>query len=137
MNFKTEDDRAKFGQWIEHDSYAKNHRGQYAERNSNLSDWEHEIDVHLAQSIYNINGIGKLEFTFDIINFANMLNKKWGASYSVSWNYSPLKIESLASSTQGDSKVYTPTYSYNSSNAPTKSDVSSRWHCQVGLRLTF
>ena len=137
MNFKTEDDRAKFGQWIEHDSYAKNHRGRYAERNSNLSDWEHEIDVHLAQSIYNINGIGKLEFTFDIINFANMLNKKWGASYSVSWNYSPLKIESIASSTQGDSKVYTPTYSYNSSNAPTKSDISSRWHCQVGLRLTF
>lgn len=138
MNFKTEADREKFGQWIEHDSYAKNHRGQYAERNSNLSKWEHEIDVHLAQSIYNINGIGKLEFTFDIINFANMLNKKWGASYSVNWNYSPLKVESLASTTaQNGSTVYTPTYSYNNSNKPTKSDISSRWHCQVGLRLTF
>ena len=137
MNFKTEDDRTKFGQWIENDRYAKNHRGQYAERNSNLSDWEHEVDLHLAQSIYNINGIGKLEFTFDIINFTNMLNKKWGANYSVSWNYSPLKVESLASSTQGDAKVYTPTYSYNAANTPDKSDVSSRWHCQVGLRLSF
>ena len=138
MNFKTEADREKFGQWIEHDSYAKNHRGQYAERNSNLSKWEHEIDVHLAQSIYNINGIGKLEFTFDIINFTNMLNKKWGASYSVNWNYSPLKVESLATTTaQNGSTVYTPTYSYNNSNKPTKSDISSRWHCQVGLRLTF
>lgn len=49
--------REAFKQWIENDSYAKNHRGQYAERNSNLSKWEHEIDLHLAQTIYNIQGM--------------------------------------------------------------------------------
>lgn len=137
MNFKTEDDRTKFGNWIEHDSYAKNHRGQYAERNSSLSKWEHEIDVHLAQSIYNVQGIGKLEFTFDIINFANMLNKEWGATYKVNWNYSPLKIDKLVKTTTDAGNVYTPTYTYNANNKPDKSDVGSRWHCQVGLRLTF
>ena len=40
--------------------------------------------------------IGKLEFTFDIINFANMLNKKWGASYSSALLYAPLKKYILA-----------------------------------------
>ena len=79
VTMTAEESREAFKQWIENDSYAKNHRGQYAERNSNLSNWEHEIDLHLAQTIYNVQGIGKLEFTFDIINFANMLNKKWGS----------------------------------------------------------
>ena len=95
-----EESRQAFKQWIEGDAYAKEHRGQYAERNSNLTKWEHEINLHLAQTIYNPKGLGKLEFTFDIINFA------------------------------------TPNYIYNKSEI-TKSDVSSRWHAQVGIRLTF
>ena len=58
------DSRKAFTEWVNNDDYAKNHRGQYAERNSNLSNWEHEIDLHLAQTIYNAQGLGKLEFTF-------------------------------------------------------------------------
>ena len=114
------DSRKAFTEWVNNDDYAKNHRGQYAERNSNLSNWEHEIDLHLAQTIYNAQGLGKLEFTFDIINFANMLNKKWGASYSSAYNLSPLTVVSLST----DAKI-------------NKSDISSRWHAQVGIRLTF
>lgn len=129
VTMSAEQSRQAFKQWIENDSYAKNHRGQYAERNSNLSDWEHEIDLHLAQTIYNVQGVGKLEFTFDIINFANMLNKKWGASYESAYNLSPLTLQSFA-------KDGTPQYTYNKAEIQ-KSDISSRWHCQVGVRLTF
>lgn len=137
MKFKTEDDKTKFANWIERDDYAKNHRGQYAERNSNLSKWEHQIDLHLAQDFYNLKGIGKLQFTFDIVNFTNMLNKKWGANYDVDWSYSPLKIASLDKQTVDGRTVVTPTYTYNSNNAPSKKDVYSRWHAQVGIRLSF
>ena len=56
-----EESRQAFKQWIEGDAYAKDHRGQYAERNSNLTKWEHEINLHLAQTIYNPKGLGKLE----------------------------------------------------------------------------
>lgn len=129
VTMSAEQSRQAFKQWIENDSYAKNHRGQYAERNSNLSNWEHEIDLHLAQTIYNVQGVGKLEFTFDIINFANMLNKKWGASYESAYNLSPLTLQSFA-------KDGTPQYTYNKAEIQ-KSDISSRWHCQVGVRLTF
>ena len=129
VTMSAEQSRQAFKQWIENDSYAKNHRGQYAERNSNLSNWEHEIDLHLAQTIYNVQGVGKLEFTFDIINFANMLNKKWGASYESAYNLSPLTLQSFA-------KDGTPQYTYNNAEIK-KSDISSRWHCQVGVRLTF
>ena len=129
LSMTAEESRAAFKQWIENDSYAKNHRGQYAERNSNLSRWEHEIDLHLAQTIYNIQGMGKLEFTFDIINFANMLNKKWGASYESAYNLSPLTLEYFDNNKNA-------VFSYNKAEI-SKSDISSRWHCQVGVRLTF
>lgn len=130
LSMTAEESRAAFKQWIENDSYAKNHRGQFAERNSNLSNWEHEIDLHLAQTIYNIQGMGKLEFTFDIINFANMLNKKWGASYESAYNLSPLTLEYF------DKTTGNAVFSYNKAEIQ-KSDISSRWHCQVGVRLTF
>ena len=128
----TMNETSDFKQWIEGDAYAKDHRGQYAERNSNLTKWEHEINLHLAQTIYNPKGLGKLEFTFDIINFANMLNKKWGATYGSLYNLSPISVTKL---TTVDGQT-TPNYIYNKSEI-TKSDVSSRWHAQVGIRLTF
>lgn len=128
LKMTAEESRAAFKQWLENDSYAKNHRGQFAERNSNLSKWEHQIDLHLAQHIYNVQGVGKLEFTVDIINFANMLNKKWGASYDSAFNLSPVTLEYFK-----DGKAY---YSYNKAGIK-KSDIGSRWHCQVGVRLTF
>lgn len=130
LSMTAEQSRDAFKQWIENDSYAKNHRGQYAERNSNLSNWEHEIDLHLAQTIYNVQGVGKLEFTFDIINFANMLNKKWGVSYESAYNLSPLTLEYF------DKNTGNAAFSYNKAEIQ-KSDISSRWHCQVGVRLTF
>lgn len=129
-----EENREAFRQWILNDDYAKNHRGQYAERNSNQTPWENEINLHLAQTIYNPKGLGKFEFTFDIINLANMLNKKWGATYGSVYNLSPLRVTAMTDNGDG---THTPTYTYNSNSYPSKSSISSRWHCQVGLRLTF
>ena len=80
-------------------------------------------------NVINVQGIGKLEFTFDIINFANMLNKKWGASYESAYNLSPLTLEYFDSNNNA-------VFSYNKAEI-SKSDISSRWHCQVGVRLTF
>lgn len=131
--YTADQSRQLFKEWIENDSYASSHRGQYAERNSNLTKWENEVNLHLGQTIYNPKGLGKLEFTFDIINFANMLNKNWGATYGSVYSVSPLQVQSVTT-TDG---VTTAAFAYNKNNYPTKSAISSRWHCQVGLRLTF
>lgn len=130
-----EESRQAFGEWIANDSYAKNHRGQYAERNSNLSDWEHQVDLHLAQDIFYLKERGsKIQVTFDVVNFTNMLNKKWGASYSSAYNVSPLSVQSISTAADG---TRTPAYTYNSNNEVAKDDIASRWHAQVGVRLTF
>ena len=131
------ENRESFKQWIEADDYAKNHRGQYAERNSNRTPWENEVNLHFGQSFYAKN-LGKLEFTFDITNFANMLNKKWGTQYGNAYNVSPVSVTGI-STTQGanGNTIATPTYTYNANSNPSAAPILSRWHCQVGLRLTF
>lgn len=118
------------------DDYAKNHRGQFAERNSNLSEWEHEINLHIAQDIFYLKERGsKIQITFDVINFANMLNKKWGANYYLPYNLTPLTVYNTNTDANGPT---VPGYTYmDTSNVLTKNDISSRWHCQVGVRLTF
>lgn len=124
--------RAAFEKWIESDSYAKNHRGQYAERNSNMTGWEHQIDLHFGQKIYWKN-ICNFEFTFDIMNFANCLNKKWGAQYSNVYNVTPLMVSKMTKGADGN---YTPVYQYNNPRL-TKSDILCRWHMQLGFRVSF
>lgn len=131
-----EQSREAFRQWILNDDYAKNHRGQFAERNSNLSEWEHEINLHIAQDIFYLKERGsKIQITFDVINFANMLNKKWGANYYLPYNLTPLTVYNTNTDANGPT---VPGYTYmDTSNVLTKNDISSRWHCQVGVRLTF
>jgi len=134
MTFTTAADRTSFGSWIESDSYAKDHRGQYAKRYSNSAPWENHFDLHFAENFYYLKGKSeKVELTFDIINFGNMLNKKWGAVYGSDYNVQPLKVTALTTNSNGD-KI--PTYSYQDDKVY-KSDFSSRWHLQVGLKVTF
>ena len=56
LKMTAEESRAAFKQWLENDSYAKNHRGQFAERNSNLSKWEHQIDFALGAAYLQCTG---------------------------------------------------------------------------------
>lgn len=135
MDFKTEEDRRKFDEWIEGDSYAKKHRGAYAMRNSNSAPWENRVDLHVAQDIFVLKDRGsKFQVTFDVTNFANMLNKKWGTTYTAAYNVMPLQV---IGSKKGEDGNYTNTYAYNSRNTITKNDVLSRWHAQIGIKYIF
>lgn len=131
-----EQSREAFHQWILSDNYAKNHRGQFAERNSNLTNWEHEINLHLSQDIFYLKERGsKIQVTFDIINLANILNKKWGANYYLPYNLTPLTVTNT-NSEKGAPTIAGYTYK-DTSNVLSKNDISSRWHCQIGVRFTF
>ena len=63
-----------------------------------------------------------------------MLNKKWGASYGNVYNVSPIYVNKVVDNGDGTRKAV---FTYNNNSNPTKADISSRWHCQVGVRLTF
>ena len=129
----SDEDKASFESWIENDRYAKDHRGRYAERNSNHAPWENHFDLHLAQDFFYLPARGsKVSLTFDILNVANLLNHDWGTAYDGSYNNNILQVGKVNS--VGSDKVASYTFlGYR----PTRANISTRWHMQVGLRVTF
>lgn len=127
-------DAANLEAWIQNNDYAKNHRGQYAQRNGCQAPWENRVDLHIAENIYafkNIRG-SKFQISLDIINFANLLNKTWGDNYGSVYNVSPLTYGNKDASGK-----YVNNFSYNSNNTVKLSDIYSRWHAQLGIKFIF
>ena len=133
MDFKTEEDRRKFDEWIEGDSYAKKHRGAYAMRNSNSALWENSGRPACGAGYLRAERPWQ-QIPGDIRRYelANMLNKKWGTTYTAAYNVMPLQV---IGSKKGEDGNYTNTYAYNSRNTITKNDVLSRWHARSVLNI--
>ena len=70
-----------FGAYINQDKYLKTRKGQYAERNGAVSPWRNQVDFRLTQEVFkNVSGTkNSFQFTMDIFNVGNFLNKNWGA----------------------------------------------------------
>ena len=72
--------------FISQDNYLSKRRGSYAERNGAVAPWFKQLDVRLLQDIFtNIGESNRntLQLSVDIFNFANLLNKDWGAVRAV------------------------------------------------------
>lgn len=134
VTMSADDQRDAFENWIENDKYAKDHRGQYAERNSNCAPWENRIDFHLSQDFFYLKTRGsKVELTFDVYNVANMINKNWGKIYASAYNQTVLTCVNNTAAADGSQIGNFQYLGYG----PKVSDISSRWHAQIGLRVTF
>ena len=130
-----DEQRAAFNDFIQNDGYAKNHRGQYAERYGCVAPFESRVDLHLAESFFALKQRGsKIMLTFDVLNFANMLNKKWGASYPSTYNVTPLNFTGMDKTAEG---AYAAKYTWNGYTKPNKANISSRWHAQIGVKVIF
>ena len=126
---------------IENNDYLRSRRGQFAERNADRSNWSHIVDLKFAQEFgLNFGGekIHRFEFTFDIFNFTNLINKDWGVRTFAGFNQVRL-LEFRGFQADGT----TPTYSFSPGAEETANLIddsglnSSRWQAQVGLRYTF
>lgn len=128
--------------YINQDEYLSAHRGQYAERNASVLPMLHRFDLSIVQD-FNMEVKGSkntLQLRFDILNFGNMLNNKWGVSqrvtnssvlaYSTTTNNEP--VYKMATQTLADKSVVLikDTFSRNSS-------VFDVWTAQIGIRYIF
>ena len=125
-------------QFIENSPYLRRHRGQYAERNGANTPFFHRLDAKLLQDIF--TNIGKhrhtIQFSVDMLNFPNLLNKEWGTRKSIVTSQ-PLVFVNYNGSGQ-------PTYRINSANNRPVTNpfqdllsTSSTWGMQLGLRYIF
>ena len=134
MNWASPSDALKFENQIRSDKYLSSRRGQWSERFGGLQPFEHHFDLHIAQDFFYDKKSGrKVQVVVDFMNISNLLNRNWGLSYKQTLTRSPLVVSSLIKDAEGN---MTPVYKYNN-NDNYYADFSSRWRCQVGLRLTF
>lgn len=133
--------------FIEADNYLKDNRGQYAERNSNWAPFRTIFDARVLQDFYIDTGKGHrntLQFSLDVFNLNNLLNKEWGRLNNLGFRtYSLVNLESIS-----DEGV--PSYTVNreildgvqpdevfDDNLDDAGLRSSRWTMQLGVRYIF
>jgi hypothetical protein len=120
-------------------------RGRILSRNACRSPWINEIDVSVAQSLTAFNA-QNLQLRLDVINFGNLLNKKWGRRAFVSSGAGPLssatnlltqsgnKVGTVANGIDSTQGIYTfdvAAARYNANN------VASNYSMQLSLRYSF
>jgi hypothetical protein len=134
--------------FIEQDSYLKDRRGQYAERNGARMPFQHQFDLRVIQefAVNSSDNSNKLQLSLDIINVGNLLNSDWGRQYSILnqefalINYTGL-TDANPDPTGVDYTSNTPKFTYNpaltNSKAWSAVDLASRWRMQFGIRYIF
>jgi hypothetical protein len=135
---------ADLNAFIEGDKYLSKHRGEYAERNGARVPWSNIFDFKFSQDLFvNVSDRRQtLQFTFDVFNLGNLLNKKWGRRYYVSYgDYSLLNFEGFEKDINGN-MTNIPTFKFvKPKSKPWSIDDSginsSRWQAQIGLRYIF
>lgn len=138
VTFTPQEQAAAFDRFIDQDRYLSKRRGQYAERNGALLPWYDQLDFKFLQDVFTDIGKNKhtLQFSVDVFNFGNMLNRNWGVRRLFNQNQ-PL----VATGVTPEGR---PTYRLNSFNNQLLSETfrnnvstASTWSMQVGLRYIF
>lgn len=124
--------------YIENDSYLREQRGQYTERNGGRTPWNTQLDIHIGQEfIHRKNKTDhKFELTADIFNVLNLFNYRWGRQYYVpnttNAGYALIKGKTNADGTNTTYQFFNPT------SDPWQIDgIASRLQMQIGFRYTF
>lgn len=125
--------------FINSNDYLRKRRGDYAERNEDRADsWSHVVDLKYIQDLSFGLGNSKntLQFTLDIFNFTNLLNKNWGVRKFVP-NFGEVQL--LRTETAGPDPVFSfnPSVLENLEQVDDTGIQSSRWQMRIGLRYSF
>ena len=142
IKFKDDSERVAFWNFVNQDSYLKNHKGEYAESYAARAPWVHRFDLRFAQDLELKIGPTKHKFQFsaDFMNIGNMLKSSWGVFKNnvVSNSSRILKYE-------GMDENRTPIFSMykdKEGKYPNESysyivDYNQCWKVQIGLKYFF
>jgi hypothetical protein len=107
--------------------YINKYSGQIAERNGGVNDFFGIVDLKLSYQLQ-LNKKHSIEFSGDVFNFANLLNKKWGVNETLG-NQALYAVSAF----DATNKAYT--YRVNNTGIVTPS--GNPWQIQIGLRYGF
>ncbi|WP_010178759.1 TonB-dependent receptor [Aquimarina agarilytica] len=143
--------------FINGNDYLKTRKGKFAERNGDFGPWSHVVDLRILQD-FNLklgNKKHTFQFSADIFNFTNLLNKKWGEKNRFNRNTTSVitvaknELIPVADPTNPSNPPISissiPEFNFDKtrvSNDRIESVdddgiQSSRWQMQLGLRYIF
>jgi len=130
--------QAAYDQLVANTPYLKKHAGQYAERNSALTPWFNRVDARLLQDFYVKTGNTKhtLQFSLDVINLPNLLNRDWGIRDLYIIN-NPLTLKSSTGSASPTFNLAEYNGQLNTEPFRKNTSFSTTWGMQLGLRYIF
>ena len=144
MRLSAVDQAKDFWDFVNNDSYLKDRKGKYVERNGSLTPWINRFDFKIAQDFYATLGGRKygIQVSLDMLNVGNMINSKWGAYQSCGLkSYDNVQLLKTAS------KVGEPlTYQINANSREAFKErsswqytntIGSAWSMQLGVKVTF
>ena len=103
--------------------------GQVVPRSSERSHFLHQFDLKFTQQLP-LWRETSAELFADIVNFANLLNPRWGRMEQVSFPHGL-----IVANASYDPAANQYVYRYTEARTQTLQPGSSRWHIQAGIRL--
>jgi hypothetical protein len=83
VTFTAQQQAEAWERFIMQDSYLRNNRGSYVERNAIFLPMVYRADLSIAQDVFTdvLRSRNGMQLRFDILNVANLINSDWGAGY--------------------------------------------------------
>lgn len=135
-------DQAAFFQYIANTPGLRNHEGGLSEINGQKSPWRNQLDIRISQDIPLGWNKAKAQFFFDIENFTNLLNKKWGGVEEANFPYTVNVARFQGVDANGNIVLDVSGFVNEATGAVSNPalpfrNFESRWAAQAGLRIEF
>jgi hypothetical protein len=134
-----------FDRYIDRVKCLRESRGRLLSRNACRNPWQNDVDVSIGQSLQAF-GQQNLQLRLDVINFANLLNKRWGWQNFSDQNNTCGPICSATTlltqtgnfTTGRTQQTIQGIYSFNKTMKPWNADnASSNYRMQLSMRYSF
>lgn len=130
-----------FEAYISQDKYLSNNRGQVAQRNGGTSPWRNQFDFRLTQEVFKDYGKTKnsFQFTVDIFNVGNLLNRRWGNQNFVNSAaiLVPQNAPAISSTTKPTFRLANASGDIVRETFGTTQSILSTYYMQFGIRYNF
>ena len=134
-----------FDKYIDRVPCLKKNRGKLLSRNACRNPWQNDVDVSVGQSLQAF-GQQNLQLRLDVINFGNLLNKRWGWQNFSDQNNTCGPICSATTlltqtgnfTTGRTQQTIQGIYTFNKTMKPWNADnAASNYRMQLSLRYSF
>tara|TARA_B100001250_G_C19811908_1_gene796131 strand:+ start:1030 stop:4164 length:3135 start_codon:yes stop_codon:yes gene_type:complete len=122
--------------FVNQDDALKEYKGKIIDRNAGRQPWRNRLDLRITQKVFD-----RVELTFDILNFANLLSSDAGKQEYVS--YGTVDLLEFTGFADEDDVSSKPTFVFDKDKYTKTEDIysvddfGSRWQMLLGLRINI